>query len=182
MSEDGRSWDEVLGPSMMVHMLAFNPGSNASGMSSFVRGARIFESPGFAFEFLPCLRGIVVLELLASVLPSSCGRTALEGLPGVGKVGQWYGSGPGGPRGLLLPELGYGKSPRSRPKTNPAVPSSCRVGLISSFIMPGATLWGGRYEKSAWLLFDCVPLVNSLHKISYYSEFYSGKTFCLTVS
>lgn len=47
----------------MVHMLFFNSRRNARGMTSLVSGACIFESTGFAFDFLPCLRGISVLEL-----------------------------------------------------------------------------------------------------------------------
>jgi hypothetical protein len=49
---------------MMVHMLSFNSGSDASRMLRFVSRARIPESSSFAFEFLPRLGGIVVLELL----------------------------------------------------------------------------------------------------------------------
>lgn len=48
----------------MVHMLAFNSGSDASRMLRFVHRARVLESSSFTFQFLPCLGGIVVLELL----------------------------------------------------------------------------------------------------------------------
>jgi hypothetical protein len=48
---------------MMVHMLSFSSGSYACGMSSLMSGAGIFESCSFALEFLPCLGGVVVMEL-----------------------------------------------------------------------------------------------------------------------
>jgi hypothetical protein len=48
---------------MMVHMFSFSYGGDASRMLCFVSRARVLESPSFTFEFPPCLRCIVVLEL-----------------------------------------------------------------------------------------------------------------------
>jgi hypothetical protein len=49
---------------MMVHMLSFNSGSYPSGMLRFMGHAGVLESCSFAFEFLPCLRGVIMLEVL----------------------------------------------------------------------------------------------------------------------
>jgi hypothetical protein len=47
---------------MIVDMLSFNSGGYCSAMLRFMGHAGVLESCSFAFEFLPCLRGVIMLE------------------------------------------------------------------------------------------------------------------------
>jgi hypothetical protein len=76
---------------MMMHMLSFNSGGYSGATLRFMGHAGVPESCSFAFEFLSCLRGIIMLEV-----------SVLHWGYGVELAGRSCGDGLGGPPGLGL--------------------------------------------------------------------------------